>query len=232
MKSKTLSFLILIFLLMLITVKTSTAQVISYGIKGGLNLSDISGTKYRETKTKTGFNLYAFAEYAAVKIFSVSAEAGYTQKGFETTYEIYEQEDPFYYEVGQVNATLSYIDISVLAKLKIHAGTVTPYIIAGPSFGILTGEHLSSIKTENNNYNLGDLEFFILNFKTNTFGIKAGAGAEFRFSKLSVLLEARYNADLSVSYERPEFGLGVENWNTSSSNIKNNVFEFLAGVKF
>ncbi len=207
------------------TLRNSNAQLLKFGIKGGMNLSDISGLKPYETQMKTGLNVYIFADAAFFKILSISGEAGYSQKGFATLYSIYDQ-NGYTIGTGKTNAKLSYVDISILGKLRFPGGSVIPYILAGPSLGIKLNDEVSPFDANN-------LRSFIHVFKSTSFGMKFGIGSELNIiSKINFIAEARYNIDFSVSYEMPELVLGVISWPTSSNDIKNKVFEFMIGVKF
>jgi len=206
----------------------SHAQKISYGIKGGLNLSETQGTYY-QSYSKTGFNMYAFADYNTSEKFSISAEAGYTQKGFKTASSDYYLDGVHYN--GNINAKLNYIDISVSAKIKITTGKFIPYLLVGPSFGIKVSDGTSATGNANE-YSRGDVQSLLDNVNSNSLGIKLGAGAEISIMKnSSIIFEARYNFDLIPSYKAPGLRLGINTW-FYSDNVRNSVFEFLAGVKF
>ncbi|MBK6876584.1 MAG: hypothetical protein IPG99_09090 [Ignavibacteria bacterium] len=97
-------FKLLIFSLSISTTCISHAQIFSYGLKGGLNISETLNTSY-ESHTKTGFNAYVFADYNAFKKVSISVQTGFTQKGFKTESFDYYADEIHYY--GALNAELN-----------------------------------------------------------------------------------------------------------------------------
>ncbi|MEO6694920.1 MAG: porin family protein [Ignavibacteria bacterium] len=204
----------------------SHAQKLSYGIKGGLNISETLNTYY-ESDSKTGFNVYAFGDYDFNKNFTIGLEAGYTRKGFKTKPYDYYYDKVHYY--GTTIANLNYFDISVSGKFKSTNGKIIPYISAGPSLGIKVN---TSVKGNSDEYAIADVRNFLNLVYTNSFGIKLGVGTEIYFIKnMSIIFETKYNFDLISSLNAPDVRLGIETWQYSD-NVKNNVFEFSAGVKF
>jgi len=228
---KLISFTVIIFL---ITISNpSIAQSISFGIKGGLNISGVTGKFYMNPEikinpeSKLGFNVYLFAEYDLEKYFSLLPEVGFTQKGFSTNEQRFNYAR---YDTGKinVNATVSYLDVSLLFKFKITLKELSPYIFAGPSWGIKGNTNLS----ETEGYPFLNINSILVSYTKYTFGLKFGAGTELSIiPKLGLLLEVRYNTDLTVSYNTTGFSIGDPGW-YESKQMKNYVFEFIAGVKF
>jgi len=218
----------LIYFLVIFAPGVSHAQKLSYGIKGGLNISEIPNTYY-ESDSKIGFNVYAFGDYNLTENFTFGVEAGYTQKGFKTEPYDYILEKVHYY--GTTIAKLNYLDISALGKFKFTNGKIIPYISAGPSLGIKVSDG-TSVTGNLNEYSTADIQFFLDQVYTNSFGMKLGVGAEINIIKnTSIIIETKYNFDLVSSLNAPDVRLGIETWQYSD-NVKNNVFEFIAGVKF
>lgn len=220
-----LFFVSLAFVIILCT-EDSSAQKINLGVKGGLNLSDVSSTvsnsvnMFTNTESKTGFNVYLFYDLFNFKYISIQGEAGYTQKGFGEkviiTNELGNQTGSY-----DLKNKINYIDISILAKLIMRSKTFSPYLIAGPYLGIKAGTDLTtSIDSMAAHYS--DQKKVLDDFKSTTFGFKAGFGAEIPLKKIAVIAEARYGMDLTNAYESVQ----------TSIKVKNYLFEFMAGVKF
>lgn len=209
----------LIILISIFITGNSNAQLLNLTVKGGLNLSDISGDNFvritGDTKMKTGFNIYVSKDVLNLPVLTLSGEAGYTQKGFDTEFII---TNPFGVETVRevIHSKINYIDISVLGKVRIPGGLVFPYILAGPSLGIKAGSSVSS----DLNIPFTDLENSLKDFKSTSFGFKFGLGMDIGLPFFSLVAEARYNPDLTTSYDK------------NNVKIKNKVFEFQIGVKF
>ena len=115
----------IISLLLLLVVKASIAQI-SYGVKGGLNFSNIYSTKLN-TDFKQGYHVGAYAKFNLI-ILAVQPELLFSQRGYK--------------ESNVKDVTLNYIDIPVMLKLKIF-----PMITldAGPQFSYLINESIEGI---------------------------------------------------------------------------------------
>ncbi|MCB0727394.1 MAG: PorT family protein [Ignavibacteriae bacterium] len=211
----------------------SQAQNINSGIKGGLNIAKTSlKIKYEEIQSKTGFNIYVFGDYNFTHTFSISTEAGYTQKGFKYAPPDYTYEGVKY--SGTLNVNMNYIDITVSAKFRLAKGNVIPYLKIGPSLGIKVDDGVSSEGNAFDEfYNSGAIVNNLLIFiKNNSFGLKSGAGVAIGLNKkTSIIFEINYNFDLTEVYDTPEIFVGVYSW-SRSEDVKNNVLELSAGVQF
>lgn len=96
------------------------AQDWSYGLKGGINLANITDL---DAKMKPSFHIGAFAEYRISDFFGIQPEFVYSRQGsFE--------------KVGNVKEWLrfNYINIPVLAKIYVLDGLS---VNLGPQFGLL-----------------------------------------------------------------------------------------------
>jgi hypothetical protein len=112
-------------LLLLLVVKASIAQF-SYGVKGGLNFSNIYSTKLN-TNFKQGFHAGVYAKFNLI-ILGIQPELLFSQRG--------------YVEENVKDVTLNYIDIPVMLKLKI-----LPMITLdlGPQFSYLVNSSTKGI---------------------------------------------------------------------------------------
>jgi len=208
----------------------SNAQNINYGIKGGLNIAKTSlENVYEEIKSKTGFNIYIFGDYNFTRTFSVSTEAGYTQKGFKYAPPDYTSFEGETY-TGSMNVNLNYIDITVSAKFRLAKGNVIPYLKIGPSLGIKVDYSSSYEGKARDSYYIDQNLLIFLN--DNSFGLKSGAGVAVGLNKkISMIFEINLNFDLTYIYDHSGFQVGVDSWQ-HSDNVKNNVLELSAGVQF
>lgn len=139
----------MISLVFLLVVKASIAQV-SYGIKGGLNFSNVYSTGLN-TNFKQGFHAGVYGKINLV-ILAVQPEILFSQRG--------------YVEQNVKDVTLNYIDIPVMLKLKIFP-MIT--IDAGPQFSYLLNENIEAI---------GNILAVQPNFKNSEVSAAFGASAQ------------------------------------------------------
>lgn len=133
----------LFVLVCLLLASPASAQVVGYGLRGGLNSSRVilelagSGDGF---DSRLGFQAAAFAELGA-PLLPVSAlvEVEYAQRGYESVITL---TAPTGEEEGTRTAstTLHFLSVPVLARVLLP-GTimVTPYAVAGPRVDVLAG---------------------------------------------------------------------------------------------
>lgn len=111
---------------------------ISFGAKGGLNLSNFSGT-LTDRKIKPGFHIGGLVNIPVAKQLSVQPELQYSSEGSKLNERIY---------------NLGYINIPVLLKYNHTSGF---YGEAGPQIGILTAAKYdgADVKSGLNKTNIG-----------------------------------------------------------------------------
>jgi len=101
------------------------AQTASFGIKGGVNLSNFIGEDAERNSTKTGFIGGAFFCFNFTT-FCIQPEILYTQKGC----------------VSDLIVTYNYVDIPVLVKIPlIRKYGVSPYL--GPAVSLLANAKIA-----------------------------------------------------------------------------------------
>ena len=101
------------------------------GIKLGLNYTNATGADVKDAKAVLGLAAGGFMTYSFTDMWAVQPEILYSQKGYKYEASI------FGITVASSVAT-TYLDIPILARLNIPTeGTVKPFIVLGPSIGIL-----------------------------------------------------------------------------------------------
>src|SRR6476620_4926340 len=102
----------------------ATKAQVSYGVKGGLNLSNIIGSDAEGAKAKIGFHAGVFAGIPVADRFSIQPELVYSAQGAK------------YEETGEddVKINSGYLNIPVLAKFTTASGF---YGATGPQLGFL-----------------------------------------------------------------------------------------------
>lgn len=157
------------------------AEGITCGIKGGLNLADLTGDGITGNETKMVFGGGIFFNYVFTEVISCQVEAIYMMKGAKSE------------TLENTGINLSYIDIPVLAKLSVPTeGDFVPYCFAGPSFGILMSAKHEVLNTED------DIKD---DLKSPDYGLVFGAGFDYKIGAGCLLVDARYTFSLATIME-------------------------------
>ena len=190
---KKLSILIIILLLAI----SSEAQVLrSVGIKLGFTLSsqdwkysNLSSISSWNPDSKLGFNGGLFAEFLNDNIFTIVTELNFLEKGAEYEMPVTTADNPD--GTGQTilwNASLTYLNFSLLGKARYDMGAITPYLIAGPYLDIELN------KSDELSYQDAD---------KNRLGLKAGIGSEINILPVKLIVEFVYQYDFD-SFNKTE----------------------------
>jgi len=161
-----------------------------FGIKGGINFTNLYAQDVDDSKMATGFNVGLFAKLPITNMVSLQPEIYYTAKGGEVTYK-------GAFAVGTVRFDLDYIEVPLLLVVNIterfnfHAGPYAAFLIRGK----VNNESGVTL------FNFEDLDTG--DFNTFEAGVAVGAGIDFK----AVSFGARYNYGLTnVGKEREFFG--------------------------
>lgn len=182
------------FLLVFGLSTTSNAQVSDtspqFGVKGGVNFSNIYNEEVDDNNVLTSFNAGVFAEFPVSEFISIQPELLYSRKGAELVYDNIVS--------GTAKFKLNYIEAPVLLKFNlgenfnIHAGPYFAYLIDAK----VTNESDSGNFDFEENYDNDDFNKFDV-------GLAAGVGVNFEGFGVGV----RYNYGLStVGKERSVAG--------------------------
>jgi hypothetical protein len=184
------------------------AQGIKFGIKGGLNISDIikdDGDNNFDTKTKTGFNAGVTLEIPLIAGLAFTPEVLYAQKGYKLTY-----------TTGEFTQTTNFIDVPILASFKL-----------GSSFNIVAGPQVSFLLSTKNKFEsgIGTVE------QTNV----EDDSDRFKKSLVGGVIGFRYDVnqkfDIHGRYAL-DFQKNNENGTNYTPEYRNQVFSVGVGVKF
>jgi len=146
---------------------------VHFGLKGGLNASNInvSDNQGNHLDTKIGFNAGLLAHIHAGKSFAIQPEVYYSQEGAKST-------------VSNIKSTfnLGYINVPVLAQYMFGNGF---RVEAGPQVGFLINakDKVGSVSTDVKD-----------SYKTTSFSIPVGAGY---LTSFGLGFDARYNFGIS-----------------------------------
>ena len=160
-----------------------------FGVKGGVNFSNIYSTEVDDNNVLTSFNAGIYTSFPVGDIISIQPEALYSRKGGELAYDNA-------IATGKTQFKLNYIEVPVLLKVNI---TENLSVHAGPYFAYL-------IDAEVNNDADGsaiDFEDSYDNDDFNKFDVGISGGIGFDFGSLGI--GARYNYGFSTIGKEREF---------------------------
>lgn len=158
---------ILLFIVMAGSFAAASAQI-SYGVKGGLNVSNIGGEDIEDNKAKIGFHLGGFVNVPVAEKISIQPELVYSAQGVKF------DDDAKY--------NFSYLNIPALARYSFAAGF---YAETGPQLGFLVS---ARAKQEGEKSNVKDY------FKKTDFSWALGVGY---LTQSNIGVSARFNFGLS-----------------------------------
>lgn len=176
---------------LLANAQTHYESNVSLGIKGGVDLSQVSFSPTVKQSFAMGMNAGVTFRYIEEDHFGLIAEVNFEQRGWKENFETY----PFEY-----TRTVDYIQIPFLAH--IYFGRRGKFFFnAGPEIGFKIGESTNA----NFDYtNLASVKDFPASLRTTyqyqlkaenkfDYGISAGIGGEFNLNKKnSLYLEGRF----------------------------------------
>ena len=186
----------------------SAQDRIKFGVKAGLNLSDIikgDGNNNFDTKVKTGFNAGVTVEIPLIAGLAFTPEVLYSQKGYKLTSSL-----------GEFRQTTSFIDVPILASFRL-----------GSSFNIVAGPQVSFLLSTKNKFENG--------FGTVEQNNVERDSDRFKKSLVGGLIGFRYDVndkfDIHGRYAL-DFQKNNENGTSSTPEFRNQVFSVGVGIKF
>ena len=186
----------------------SAQDRIKFGIKGGLNYSDIikgDGNNNFDTESKAGFNAGITLEIPLIAGLQFTPEVLYAQKGYKNTY-----------SYGTFKQTTNFIDVPILASFRL-----------GSSFNIVAGPQVSFLLSTKNKFenNFGSVEQSNVEDDSDRFKKSLVGGViGFRYDVNDKFdIHARYAID---------FQKNNENGTNNTPEYRNQVFSVGLGYKF
>ena len=154
----------------LLAITGAQAQV-AFGLKGGLNVSNLSGSLINsdEAKSLFGGNGGLFASIPASKNFYIQPEVAYSLEGAQA-------------KSSNGNTKLNFVNLPVMLKYVTNSGF---FVEAGPQLGILTS---AKVKSGNITSDIKD------QLKSTNFSLGGGIGYKL---DPSLAVGARYMAGVS-----------------------------------
>ena len=176
--------LLIVLMLIAFTGGGALAGDMTFGVKGGVNLADLSGDDITNNEIKTVFVGGIYFNYAFSDIISLQPEALFAMKGTKSTV------------LENTGINLTYVDIPFLLKFSLPTeGKFVPSVFAGPSFGILMSA----------DYEIALEEMDIKDYlKSADVGLVLGIGFDYRIGPGMLLFDARYTFGFSTIIDDPE----------------------------
>lgn len=181
-----------------------------FGIKGGVNLSNLYVDEVEDENMKVGLNIGVFAKMPITKGFSIQPELLYSSKGAKLKYNNLFGE-------GEYRYNMNYVELPVLAVFNLGKNF---NIHAGPYAALLTSANIKRLDKDNGDIDhIADLDTD--DFNRFDYGLVGGVG----FDIENFTLGARYNYGL---HEIGKDGIAGQ----ATKNSKNSAFTFYIGIGF
>ncbi len=163
----------------------------SFGIKGGLNLSNLfanDNDNIEDNNWKAGYHVGLFVKAPLSNMFSIQPEVLYSTAGAKLRYGGSDLAQTLGINPGEVRFNLNYVQVPVMflvnvGAFNVHAGPYASYLIN------------ANVKNLQNNDPLNPTSLLELNeddFQRLDYGIAAGIGFDLKNAKLGL----RYNYGL------------------------------------
>ncbi len=186
------------------------AEGMMFGIKGGINLANITGDDAEDTTMKMGGVGGVFMCYNITEIFAIQPEVLFSMKGAKYDITILD-------ETYEATMKLNYIEIPVLFKVNLPTeGKMKPSLYAGPALGILMS---ANAEVEDVSEDIKD------DMKGTDIGLLAGAGIGYQMENGSLLsFEVRYEVGMTSIADTGDSDVDVD--------VKNSVISVMVGYGF
>lgn len=152
-----------------------------FGIKGGVNLTNMFVDDVSDENMKVGFNAGFFAKLPVTRGFSIQPELLYTSKGAKETYNNIIQGE------GEYRFNLNYIELPVLAVINVAKNF---NIHAGPYVSYLAAANIKNLHEDHSQDEIAELDAD--NFNRFDYGLVGGLGIDIS----NFTIGARYNYGL------------------------------------
>lgn len=152
-----------------------------FGVRGGVNLSNMFVDDVSDENMKVGINLGVFAKLPLTKGFSIQPELNYSSKGAKEEYNNFIQGE------GEYRFNLNYVELPVLAVINLGKNF---NVHAGPYIAYLASVNIKDLNDDGTIDDIADLE--AENFNRFDYGLAGGLGVDIG----NFGIGARYNYGL------------------------------------
>lgn len=197
------TFLLAVFAIFGITISANAQEYWNFGIKGGVNFTNMTSDGFDDTNSRTGYNIGLLAEIPVSDAFSVQPEVLYSTQGTDATRVVAGQSYEGEYQ-------LDYVQVPLIAKFYLVDGLA---LEAGPSFNFLANEKYD--------YS-GRLGFESETDMASSFEFGGALGASYKFNN-GLFLSGRYTQGFTDAFDS-------DNWDGDA--VKNNGIQVGLGFIF
>lgn len=197
------------------------------GIMVGLNFADIRGEYVGFTKNKLGFVTGGFLEYSINDKFALQQEILFTMKGSKV-----EMKFHFVSEYGEVYSkttaklTLNYLELPILAKVKVPIENIKSILL----FGTFIGINIGASSNENYIYWEKDANGDII--YQESYNMNEDIKDDVNDIELGLIFGAGVNLSPFIIGFRYNLGI-TDIWKDSDGDsVKNSVFSLMLGYSF
>jgi len=192
---------LLVFVVLMGLGSLALAQGLSFGLKGGINLSSASGDWAQGAESRSGIAGGGFITLGLLPSFAIQPEILYSQKGYKLSGDA--AGVPW---VGEYR--INYVEVPVLAKFSFGV-LVKPYIVAGPYYATkISG---SWKETVGDTTTTGTMDYV----KNSDLGFVLGAGIS---TPVKLSLDVRYSNSLSTIFVEDIDGT-THDWKNSNISV-------------
>ena len=193
--------------------KTSTESSLTpkFGIKGGVNFTNLYVDNVKDENVKLGFNAGIFAKLPITKGLSIQPEVLYTSKGSKLTY------DNLLFGTGEFRFNLNYVEVPVLVVINLAKNF---NLQVGGYAAYLTNANIKKLNDENQSSDIAD--FNEDDFNRIDYGLVGGFGLDIE----NFTIGARYN------YGLKEVGKDGQAAGQVLGNSKNSAISLFVGIAF
>ena len=181
-----------------------------FGVKGGVNLSNLYTDEADDNNLKAGLNLGLYAKLPLTKGISIQPELIYSSKGAKLTY------SNFVLGKGEYRFNLNYVEVPVLLVFNLAKNL---NVQGGGYVSYLASANIKDLKDNGTINNIKELD--ASNFNRFDYGLAGGVGIDV----MNFTIGARYNYGLK---EVGDSGLSGQ----LTKNSKNSVIALYIGLGF
>jgi hypothetical protein len=186
-----------------------TKPTAKFGIKAGLNLSNLYVKDVKDENMKPGINLGVYAKVPITKFLSIQPELLYSMKGAQITYSNFLGTGKYRFNLNYLEIPVAVV-INVASKLNINAGPYAAFLLS------------ANVQDVDNNGKInGATELNKENFESFDYGLFGGAALDIG----NITIGARYNYGLKNIGRSGLAG-------NLTGNSKNSVISFYIGLGF
>lgn len=152
-----------------------------FGIKAGVNLTNMFVDEVSDENMKVGFNAGFFAKLPVTRGFSIQPELLYTSKGAKEKY------NNFIQGAGEYRFNLNYVELPVLAVINVAKNF---NVHVGPYVSYLAAVNIKNLHEDHSQDEIAELDAD--NFNRFDYGLVGGLGVDIS----NFTIGARYNYGL------------------------------------